>query len=103
MDARAEAITVQREVMSPATGTVVLLEDQNLFPCLGERNRGGESARTRADDDHVVIGHIVSLGVLISIAWSRRAALKLLRGPAAGCLLYEYDVAKALPQNVKVR
>jgi hypothetical protein len=73
MDARAEAIAIQRERMCPPAGTIMLFQDQDLFACLGERNGGSEAACAGANDDHIIRWHVYSSLPSIICAWSGRA------------------------------
>ena len=41
--------------MCPATGAVMLFEDENLPVKLRQREGGGETSRSRTDDDYIVI------------------------------------------------
>jgi len=54
--AGAKTIAAQRERMRPPARAVMLFEHENFLPRLCECDRSGESARTRADDDGVIVG-----------------------------------------------
>jgi hypothetical protein len=46
VNARAEAVALQREGVGPAPGPIVLFEDQDLFTSLCQRDRCGQPTRT---------------------------------------------------------
>ena len=57
VDAGAEAVAAQREAVGPATGHVMLLEDEDLLARLGERDGGGQPPHPRANHHRIGVEH----------------------------------------------